>query len=313
MLINRVCRQGFHERGEGDRKFNSSEDSKKSSSNQDNYGGGDRRRNNYFEGENRKYQDYRSNYNPRGPRPDSRGGNNRSARYRDNSYNNRDDSYHSGRQNAGGNKAQQLRNSSRNSRERSSSNSKPNEVVERKELASVAERKKEDNGVPRDVREASVETTNTSKGKSSVQENAPAKVPKTVNRDNSHNHEVAETTNSPTSRSNPVDHSVPKVDENSNHKKASVTATATTRGRLTNGSGPHEVSINDAAPVVKKSVVSVEEVTRKQDELEAARAQALPQRKPRMRGGEVKQREVKRAEVIVNGDLNGVVNGHMEE
>ena len=84
-----------------------------------------------------------------------------------------------------------------------------------------------------------------------------------------------------------------KVDENSNHRKSSATV------RLTNnGNVPHEVSINDA-PIVKKSVVSVEEVTRKQE-------LGLPQRKPRLR-------EVKRAEVIVNGDLNGMVNGHAEE
>ena len=84
-----------------------------------------------------------------------------------------------------------------------------------------------------------------------------------------------------------------KLDENSNHRKSSATV------RLTNnGNVPHEVSINDA-PIVKKSVVSVEEVTRKQE-------LGLPQRKPRLR-------EVKRAEVIVNGDLNGMVNGHAEE
>ena len=82
----------------------------------------------------------------------------------------------------------------------------------------------------------------------------------------------------------------PKVDENSNHRKSSATV------RLTNnGNVPHEVSINDA-PIVKKSVVSVEEVTRQQE-------LGLPQRKPRL----------KRAEVIVNGDLNGIVNGHVEE
>ena len=85
-----------------------------------------------------------------------------------------------------------------------------------------------------------------------------------------------------------------KVDENSNHRKSSATV------RLTNnGNVPHEVSINDA-PIVKKSVVSVEEVTRQQE------MGGLPQRKPRLR-------EIKRAEVIVNGDLNGVVNGHVEE
>ena len=51
-----------------------------------------------------------------------------------------------------------------------------------------------------------------------------------------------------------------KVDENSNHRKSSATV------RLTNnGNVPHEVSINDA-PIVKKSVVSVEEVTRNQGE-----------------------------------------------
>ena len=84
-----------------------------------------------------------------------------------------------------------------------------------------------------------------------------------------------------------------KVDENSNHRKSSATV------RLTNnGNVPHEVSINDA-PIVKKSVVSVEEVTRNQEK-------GLPQRKPRLR-------EVKRAEVIVNGDLNGIVNGHAGE
>ena len=84
-----------------------------------------------------------------------------------------------------------------------------------------------------------------------------------------------------------------KVDENSKHRKSSATV------RLTNnGNVPHEVSINDA-PIVKKSVVSVEEVTRNQEK-------GLPQRKPRLR-------EVKRAEVIVNGDLNGMINGHAEE
>ena len=84
-----------------------------------------------------------------------------------------------------------------------------------------------------------------------------------------------------------------KVDENSNHRKSIATV------RLTNnGNVPHEVSINDA-PIVKKSVVSVEEVTRNQEK-------GLPQRKPRLR-------EVKRAEVIVNGDLNGIVNGHAGE
>lgn len=166
----------------------------------------------------------------------------------------------------------------------------------KKELESVPENKKETGRVSRQDKKTAVDTKDQSNvdKKSSVppvsalqtdSEPNPAK-----NSGSLSNNNKGEQRHNSTSSSN--GDGSPKVDENSNHKKSSGS------GRLTNGNVPHEVSINDA-PIVKKSVVSVEEVTRNQE-------LGLPQRKPR------KNREVKRAEVIVNGDLQ-VVNGHLEE
>ena len=154
------------------------------------------------------------------------------------------------------------------------------ESLPRKELETVPENKKENiavNGKMETIAENKVEKNNNIEKKPSVppQSNGP----KSVN--SNHKNEKSNSTHNH------------KIDENSNHRKSSATV------RLTNnGNVPHEVSIN-GAPIVKKSVVSVEEVTRQQE-------MGLPQRKPRLR-------EIKRAEVIVNGDLNGIVNGHVEE